>query len=59
MKKLIKVLIALLNRWPVWAYGLHCDICKASFTNANYHYNYVEEKASWRKHQGKIPVLKK
>ena len=44
---------------PLWAYGLECEICKRCFTNEEAHYKHVKNFRTIRKHQGKIPFLKK
>ena len=39
LKKILKILF---NRFPVWAYGLECRICKMSFSDANDHEEFVD-----------------
>lgn len=44
--------------YPVWAYGLECEICKTTFVSAEAHQNYVQNKNLLGKHENKIPVLR-
>ena len=44
---------------PLWTYGLECDICQMSLISPEAHYNEVIQNKTLKKHQGKIPILKK
>jgi len=50
-----KILRRILNRYPAWAYGLECHICKKTFISAAKHYEYVGNLSD--KHTNKIPQL--
>jgi len=53
-------LAELLNKLPIWAYGLECHICKKTFIGPREHYNEVMKGgyALGNKHEGKIPQLR-
>jgi hypothetical protein len=46
------------KEYPIWAYGLECDVCKMSFGSAELHYKEVIRQGTLKKHEGKIPKLK-
>lgn len=55
---IIEILKKMFFRYPIWAYGLECDICKMSFGSPELHYEEVIRQGTLSKHEGKIPKLK-
>lgn len=44
---------------PLWAYGLECDVCQMTLISPEAHYEQVLKNGTLKKHEGKIPILKK
>ena len=44
---------------PLWAYGLECQVCQMTLINPEAHCKEVMQNGALKKHQGKIPILKK
>lgn len=44
---------------PLWAYGLECDVCQMTLISPDAHYEQALKNGTLKKHEGKIPILKK
>lgn len=57
-KEFMKKLLGL-EDLPIWAYGLECEVCKRTFSNAETHHAVVLREQKNADHIGKIPVLRR
>ena len=46
------------KEYPIWAYGLECEICQMTFINTKAHFEKVIKANTLKKHEGKIPILR-
>lgn len=60
MSKLSEFLRKLFGKeLPLWAYGLECAVCQMTLISPQAHYDHVMKEGTIKKHEGKIPILKK
>ena len=43
--------------YPLWAYGVECNLCKTTFISAKAHYDHVMKYGNLNQHKYKIPKL--
>ena len=59
MLKTIRRILRKLVEYPLWAYGLECQVCQMTWINPESHYEEVVKKGTIKQHTGKITILKK
>jgi len=44
---------------PLWTHGLECEICEKTFISAEAHLSHARRQRTIKKHEGKIPLLRR
>ena len=57
IKKILRKMFC--KEFPLWTYGLECQICQMTLINPEAHYKEALKNRTLKQHAGKIPRLKK